>query len=269
MRGFLGSSGFAVCCIVAMGSATLGAQVAFGAPSEGGPDVLGIRLGMPLREAFTILQTANPNKRLETDAQNFPSISKPVLDMFGLGFAPANSVENIQVYVTPPPDHQVVYRVKRYLGMQKMSRGNVVSSLREKYGQETYQTNYGGVQMWWIYDEQGKPGGLPSTSNSTEYELESCVRTAPGNANAGWFGVGSIQNNLHSIESTPPWCVSSGIMVHATFDSADVVTTLRVDMFNVPLAVREGKSEMAWLANLGRAQQQREIEDSKQSKPKL
>jgi hypothetical protein len=269
MRAFRGSSGFALYCMVAMISSTVGTQVAIAGPPAGGPDVLGVRLGMPLREAFTTLQTANQNKKLETDAQHFPSIDKPVLDMFGLGFAPANSVENIQVYVTPPPEHQLVYRVKHYLGMQQMFRANVVSSLRAKYGQETYQTNYGGTQMWWLYDEQGNPGRLPSTSNSTEAELENCAATAPGTANAGWFGVGSIQNNLHGIESAPPWCVSTGIIVHATFDPANIVTTLRVDMFDVPLAVRAAQSEMTWLSNLSKAQEQRRLEESKQNKPKL
>jgi hypothetical protein len=97
MRGVFGSSSFAVFCVLAMGATEFCAQVAFAGPPAGGPDVLGIRLGMPLREAYAVLQTANPNKKLETSASKYPSIDKPVLDMFGLGFAPANSVENMEV----------------------------------------------------------------------------------------------------------------------------------------------------------------------------
>jgi hypothetical protein len=91
----------------------------------------------------------------------------------------------------------------------------------------------------------------------------------PGTANSGWFEIGSIQNNLNSIDSAP-WCVSSGIVVHASFGGpADIVSDLNIDMFNVPLAVRAGKSEMAWLANLSKAQEQRQVEQSKQNKPQL
>lgn len=248
---------------MASGTGALHAQAA-----QGGPDVLGIRLGMPLREAFTVLQTANPSKRLETDASNYPSIGKPVLSMFSIGFAPVNSVENIEVYLTPPPDHQIVYRVKRHLGMQKIFRGNVLSSLREKYGQEALQTN-AGHQMWWIFDDQGKKGNLPVTTNPAQVSLEDCAARAPGTANSGWFGIGSIQNNLNNIDSAA-WCVSSGIIVHASFGGrGEIVETLDVDMVNVPLAVRAGKSEMTWLAALSKGQEQKRIDDSKQNKPKL
>jgi hypothetical protein len=268
MRSFLAWSWFAVFCVVAIGAATFGARVALAASPGSGPDVLGIRLGMPLREAYAVLQAANPNKKLETAASNYPSIDKPVLSMFALGFAPANSVENIQVNLTPPPDHQVVYRVRHHLGMQKMFRGNVLSSLREKYGQEALQTN-AGHQMWWVYDEQGKPASLPSSANPPEVMLEDCVTRAPGYGNSGWFGVGSIQNNMNNINSAA-WCVSFGIIVHASFGGpGDIVDTLDVDMVDVPLAVRSGKSEMTWLASLGKAQEQRQVDDSKQNKPKL
>lgn len=266
MRGFVVLPRFAVFWVLAMGGATLGAQSAQSAQS--GPDVLGIRLGMPLREAFTVLQTTNPNKKLETTASNYPSISKPVLSMLSLGFAPANSVENIAVYLTPPPDHQVVYRVKRHLGMQKMFRGNVLSSLHEKYGPESLQTN-AGHQMWWVFDDQGRPSKLPVSANSAQVSLEDCAVRAPGTGNSGWFGIGSIQNNLNNIESAA-WCVSSGIIVHASFGGpGDIVDTLDVDMFDVPLAVRAGKSEMAWLADLSKVQQQKQVEDSKHNKPAL
>ena len=275
MRSLLRLCRFAVFCVIVALAATLRAPGAHaGSPADAkagppsGPDVLGIRLGTPLREAYTMLQAANPGKKLETTASNYPSIDKPVLSMFALGFAPANSVENIEVYLTPPPDHQVVYRVRRHLGMQKIFRPNVLSSLHEKYGQETVQTN-GGNQMWWIYDEQGKPAGMPASQNSPQASLEDCAARAPGTANSGWFAVGSIQNNMNNIESAT-WCVSSGIIVHASFGgSGDIVTTLDVDMLNVPLAVRAGKSEMTWLASLGKAQEQRQIEESKQNKPKL
>src|SRR5215469_3179686 len=119
-----------------------GAQAKAPSTPGGLPDVIGIHLRMPLREAFTILQTAHPKEKLETDAIKIPGIDKPVLaefryDNYYTAYkGPGSQIEKVAVDVTPPPNQQVVWKVRRDLSGQKIYRANLLSSLREKYGKE-------------------------------------------------------------------------------------------------------------------------------------
>ena len=55
--------------------------------------------------------------------------------------------------VTPPPEKQVVWRVQRFIGRQKIFRANVIASLRDKYGKETAAL-LGGIEK---AKQQAKP----------------------------------------------------------------------------------------------------------------
>ena len=143
------------------------------ASKTGPPDIVGIRLGMPVRQAHTVLQSAYPSKKLDTTAMPLPTIAKPVLDGFSLGFNPVPLPdERINVNVTLPPNQQVVWRIQRLLGKQKIHRANVIASLREKYGKETLKLLGNGnagiaddqhaTEMWWLFDEQWQPAKVPS-----------------------------------------------------------------------------------------------------------
>src|SRR5260221_4794273 len=98
------------------------------AAAAGFPDIIGMRLGMPLREAYTILQPAHPTAKLGMYPYPLPGIEKPVLEGFSLGFSSVGAqVEQVIVDVTPPPNRQVVWKVRRYLAQQKIYRANVLS----------------------------------------------------------------------------------------------------------------------------------------------
>lgn len=233
---------------------------------NGGPDVLGIRLGMPRDEALEILKKAVPGQKLETQTENLPTVNKQVLVMFGYGFAPETSIDDLRVYLTPGPGPQMVYRVQRYLGMQKIFHANVLSSLHEKYGSETVHGSHGGDQLYWMYDEQGKPGGrLPSTAGSPELQLENCAASAPDSGSPD----GLTDSWLTNYQRNPSWCDSSGIIVRASFGTQDIVTSLRVDMFDIPLSVRATKSKLNWLSGVANSQRQQQVEESKQNRPTL
>ena len=140
----------------------------YSAPA-GPPAIVGLQLGMPLREAFTLLQTEYPAHKLDTAATDLPTIGKPVLNGFAVGLSPVRSADEwITVEVTPPPAPQVVWRVRRYLGRQKMYRANVIDSLRQKYGKETAELVGESVAddrhastLYWVYDEHWRPEKPP------------------------------------------------------------------------------------------------------------
>lgn len=248
------------------------------APAAGFPDIVGLRLGMPLREAFTVLQAAHPAVKLGTYAINIPGIDKPVLEGFSFGYASlAAQPERVILDLTPPPNQQVVWKVRRYLAQQKIYRANVLSSLREKYGKETATSpavadDQHLTDMWWVLDEQGRPAKLPAPGvhwQTGDQRVSECAgKFSAGDPGSSWFAPNNLEGHLKNSDSSE-WCTTSGIALHASVPPGEIVGTLYVEMFHVPLAVRSGTAEMAFVNEVGKRQQQQQIDQSKQAKPKL
>jgi hypothetical protein len=247
------------------------------------PDIVGVRLGMPAREAFAVLQAAYPKTKLATDPLELPIVDKPILNGFSAGYEPRNNYERVVVLATPPPDKQVVWRVRRYVFYKEpINRANVMASLREKYGKETAMFLNPSSQekadeahageMWWLFDDQGRPAPLPS-GDAVHNTLLTC---------AGKFDRGDDANNpiFAANNITPPssrdqiaeggWCNTSMIAVIAQVGGAvEILTSLQVEMVDIPAMTRAARAEVAALDAWAKAQQQQEIEKSKQQKPKL
>jgi len=68
LRGFIG---FAV--LMAINASTAAAEV---------PDILGIQLGMPAREAHAKLQTELPKNKIQVISTNLPTLEEPVMASF-------------------------------------------------------------------------------------------------------------------------------------------------------------------------------------------
>ena len=200
------------------------------------PDVAGIRLGVPGREGFAVLQAKYPKVKLDTYPLQLPTIDKPILIGFSFGFSPVQSTdERIAVHVTPPPEKQAVGKVQRFVGKQKIFRANVIASLREKYGKESAGASNGtlvsnvdkdAAEMWWIFENEIEDSG---------------------------------------------WCNTAMIAVVAYIGGDDIVTAFGVQAIDMPLALRAARAEVAWLKDLAskQQQQQQQIDESKQAKPKL
>src|SRR4029079_6681 len=111
--------------------------------AAGLPDVLGIQLGMPAREAHAKLQAAVPKNKVQVQSTNVPTMDKPVITSFSS--TPAEQIsmgmegDQITVDVTLPPNKQAVWRVDRqhYFPGKGIPKPTLLASLREKYGKET------------------------------------------------------------------------------------------------------------------------------------
>jgi len=247
-------------------------------PAAQSSDIIGIRLGMPLRDAYTILQTAHPTVKLGMYPINIPGIEKPVLEGFSFGFESFGRPERVIVDVTPPPNQQVVWKVRRYVSQQKIYRANVLSSLRAKYGKETatkpaVANDQQLTDMWWVLDEQGHPAKLPPPGThfqTADLRVSECGQKLIYGADPGssWFVPDNLELSLPGLDPSD-WCTSSGIALHASVSAGDIVGTLNVEMFHVPLAVRSGTAEMAFVNEVVKRQRQQQIDQSKQAKPKL
>ena len=123
---------------VLFGSAVLLLATTSPARAEGLPDILGIQLGMPVRDAHAKLQTALPKNKIQLQSTNLPTIEKPVI--FSLSSAPTEAItmgmeaDQVIVDVTLPPNKQAVWRVYRthYFPGNGIPKTTLLASLREK-----------------------------------------------------------------------------------------------------------------------------------------
>lgn len=155
--------------------------------AEGLPDVLGIQLGMPAREAYAKLQEQIPKNPIQITSINLPTIEKQVLA--SIRSAPKQTImmgdeaDIVTVYVTLPPNKQAVWRIDRehFFPDKGIPKKTLLASVREKYGKESRAT-YGSptttdesqiVSLLWLMDEQGRPATLPPRVGVTD-PLSSC-----------------------------------------------------------------------------------------------
>src|SRR5262245_61854249 len=108
------------------------------------PDILGIQLGMPAREAHAKLQAQLPKNKIEVQTTNLPTIDKSIITSFVANPAEQISMgmegDMVSVDVTLPPNKQAVWRVDRrhFFPGKGIPKATLLASLREKYGKETF-----------------------------------------------------------------------------------------------------------------------------------
>src|SRR5262245_1134953 len=180
------------------------------AGGAGLPDILGIQLGMPAREAHAKLQAALPKNKVQVQSTNLPTIDKP--DITSFSSMPAEQIsmgmegDQVTVDVTLPPNKQAVWRVDRqhYFPGKGIPKTTLLASLREKYGKESLtNVNMGKPaaddskiqNLLWLFDEQGHPAPLPTSigGSTSEYNrmlnLATCTSGAGSSANLGLIEV--------------------------------------------------------------------------------
>lgn len=258
LRGFIG----VVAVLVVLAAGTAAAAM---------PDILGIALGMPAQEAYAKLQADLPKNKLQAGTTNFPTIEKPVIASFSSnpqqGIMMGDEGDSVKVYVTLPPNKQAVWWVERtrYFPDKGIAKATLLTSLREKYGKETVAWIVTGTPttddskvtaLVWLFDEQGRPGTLPSSMR-----IENC----------------SVASNL--VESSLPayvvrnWCHTSFIAVMAQFSTSytpELYSQMVVTMVNLPFGLRAGDATVKWKNDIAEGAHKRDLEKGKQQeKPKL
>src|SRR5579884_736167 len=215
-----------------LGAIAVVVALASSARTEGLPDVLGIQLGMPAREAHAKLQAALPKYKIQVGSINLPTIDKPVILSFSSGthnVPEGMEGDEVIVDVTLPPNKQVVWRVYRvhFFPDKGILKTTLLASLREKYGKETRAENQQGkpttddthiTRMLWLMDEQGRPTPPPPLNGMVD-PISSCpARVA----------------NSQIVETPAPnygnkdlaWCMSSYTAVNVEFTPSPAVPEL-------------------------------------------
>jgi hypothetical protein len=186
-------------------------------PAAGGkgPDVLGVRTGMSPQEVYEVLKNIDPAKRVTVGQVPIPPLLGDKAAVYGMAPENLNSsiTENVQAYITLPPNPQQVWRVHRQLSNSIHTTGEqLVASLREKYGQE-YYLGPGAVPgvIIWLYDQQGR------SANGTRpaMTLKNCVFSYM-QASGIWNFPGGVQFVLPGV--LPGMVVNSPVQISTLLD---------------------------------------------------
>ena len=269
-----------------IGAIAIGCFAASSAGAEALPDILGIQLGMPAREAHAKLQAQIPKNQINITTTNLPTIEKPVIASFQSlpkqSLAMGDEGDHGTVDVTLPPNKQTVWRVFRehFFPDKGIPKKTLLASLREKYGKESRAIASNGkeattdesqiVGLLWLMDEQGRPATRPPLVGMTD-PLSSCQ----GYAESGGFDQGLV-------ESPPPmtftgsdykWCVSNFTAVSVRLmqgELPELYSRLMVGIVSLPYARRAGEATLKWKQDIAEGQHKQELEKAKQQeKPKL
>jgi hypothetical protein len=251
------------------------------AAAEGLPDILGIQLGMPARDAHAKLQAQISKNKIQVQTTNLPTIEKPVISSFFSAptdtIAMGKEADQVKVDVTLPPNKQTVWRVDRthYFPGNGIPRTTLLASLREKYGKETRAMGSGlkttsddnqVAALLWLMDEQGRPA-VPPPLNGIVDPIASCPRRADA---------------PHVVESPLPnygnkdleWCLSAYTAVNVEFQQnsamPELCTQMTAMIVSLPMGRRAGEATMKWKQDIAEGKYKQDIEKAKQQdKPKL
>jgi hypothetical protein len=158
------------------------------AVSAGKYDILGIRIGMPAKEAAAILRGRGMQLTPETIKYDF--LSEPLTyGVLGLnqqmlrtsGSQPGG--EKVYVLLTMPPNQQTVAKVSRFMMFTKdnaPSLDGLMADLIKKYGTPSYDSHQtdlyqsGYREFYWVDDAQGHRMNVTAPSGYYNEQVNNC-----------------------------------------------------------------------------------------------
>jgi hypothetical protein len=117
------------------------------------PDVLGLRAGASAQEAYNLLKAWGKGSKVGVGMLHLPISQKPVAVIMSTQLQ-SNPVETMTVWLTLPPDKQVVWAIRhevKYDPGKEMLTSTALQALDQKYGPEMDPRSHS-----WFFDEQGQ-----------------------------------------------------------------------------------------------------------------
>ena len=261
------------------------------AAAEGLPDILGVQLGMPARDAHAKLQAALPKNKIQVMSDTLPTIDKPVIKSFSS--APPGQImmgmegDQVTVDVTFPPNKQAVWRVIRqhFFANKGIPKTTLLASLRDKYGKESLTNVSQGkpasddsqIQtILWLFDEQGRPAPLPSAPGKTapDFTTTQTLTSCFTGADALHLGLVEVYANLYKGQNPQnDWCYKSYTAVFAALvesNPAELYGQMRIVAMSFPIVLQASEATSQWKKDIAEGQHKQDLEKAKQQeKPKL
>jgi hypothetical protein len=126
------------------------------------PDIIGLRPGISLQDARTLLRAHNPKAQLQVGQVEIPELAGRRFPGTLLFKSPALSgteaPEIIDLELTLPPERPIVWGIVRRLVFEgnQVLRSNLLAQLRQQYGGESYGITMPVVNLYWAFDEEGR-----------------------------------------------------------------------------------------------------------------
>ena len=258
--------------------------------AESMPDILGIRPGMPARDAHAKLQAELPKQKIETMSDTLPTIDKPVIKQFSsapVDQASGRETDKVTVSVTLPPDKQVVWRVVRQhsFANKGIPKTTLLASLREKYGKETLTnisqgkpaTDDSKIQdILWLFDEQGHPAPLSSSSGGKEPDFATSQKLTACTSGSWDAQLNALEVYADLYKGNNPqtdWCYAHFTGVYAVLTESavsELYSQMQVVSVSFPLALHASEATLKWKKDIAAGQHKQDIDKAKQQeKPKL
>ena len=249
------------------------------------PDILGIQLGMPAREAHAKLQAQLPKNRIQITSENLPTIEKPVIKAFTS--TPPEQImmgmegDQVTVDVTLPPNQQAVWKVVRdhFFPNKGIPKTTLLASLREKYGKETLTNVIQGrpaaddnhiMSLLWLFDEQGHPASVPMPPGKNWPDLAMSLNLATCMNGPESLQLGPIEVYAESYKGKNPqndWCYKSFTAVVAGLiesNPPELYSQMHLVSISYPLALRASEATLKWKKDIAAGQHRQDLENAKQ-----
>ncbi|HTY83043.1 MAG TPA: hypothetical protein VMB19_02440 [Silvibacterium sp.] len=241
------------------------------------PDIEGIRLGMPIKDANAALKAAYPGAPQSSGTSTLPMYSTPFLTGFGVGIQIGSPLsEVVIVNVTPLPDSQTVFGVWRYVNNQHLYRDNLIAALRTKYGPETArfigptQTDDAHASEFvWLFDQNGHPAPLPNSSDPYSTITNCALTFGQAAVNVSAFNAGGVTGANRQLIQPGGWCNTSMIALIANLNPTQILSTYTEQLIDIPSATQAARDEYSAIDNYAQQQQKKAIESAKQQQPTL
>jgi hypothetical protein len=231
------------------------------------PDVVGVRLGMTEQQALQILHGQYPRDQFQEipTSGNIPEYPKAD---YGFNVLPTGEIAtDVVVSLTAPPSRQVVWHIVRFTRRLHANHANVLATLREKYGKESFAGLGNGTittddrnigMLFWIYDEHGSRAPMPAAQAFGSNDITFCLGRGI-NLNPG------PRIPMDEVKD-PNWCASF-VGVVAQIDPFEIVENTLVAVMDMRLANRTANGYVAWKRDADAKARAAEIAKSKKNKP--
>lgn len=223
------------------------------------PDVVGIRPGMSAQQAYEALSARAKGSKIGSAQDTIEGIDKPVVVLMALQVVDSSPREEIVLYLTCPPEKQVVWAVRRILTFdpgKEPTKADVMDGLRQKYGPEL------NVSAWsyWSFGEDGRRSNMREVASNncggraTMYRVDNYVTPQP-NSPLPYLQPLTNCESYVSVRAQ----LDNGSMVNKALASS---VTLIVE--DTPSALRSRAAWKALVAEGNTAARQQEIDKAKQ-----
>jgi hypothetical protein len=203
-------------------------------------DIVGIKLGMPIKDALAAVKADNPGLSLTPQTLQLEGFAQPFVTtvMAQQAGVAGKDTEGLELQFTMPPARQVLWGVRRtysYTKENMPSLENTLAALRKKYGPENIpaDTDLRNLtkNITWIFDAQGRP--VPSG------EAKSLNMTCTNYLGTPFGGGAGIRNDLAGANPPPAQCIPLS-MVTASVQASSGVIPGSIVVYNLILQLADG-----------------------------